>query len=208
MTHTEIPYSVRVENGANPDFPMLSLEVDEMKARQTEPDTKSLSLSIDGIKVTEQNGQKKRGQESISERRLLFKNGNTETPVTYDSSEDLAILAFHPDSKNGKGSSHYVAKNGKYIEIGTLNTQGDNTTAKYDKKSGYIMDANTTLGSFKPFEVPMQVDIEKLNKIEDIFASLRSPQTPLPTNLDYALNFVLSNIQRGEPSQQQALFEM
>jgi hypothetical protein len=208
MIHTEIPYSVRVENDANPDFPTLSLEFDENKAKQTKPDTKSLSLSIDGIKVTEQDGQRKRGQEDISQRRLLLKKGNKEVPVTYDSSKDLAVLAFHPDSKDGKGSSHYLAKNGKYIEVGTLDTYGNITTVRYDDKSGYILDASTTIDSFKSFEMPMQIGIDKIDKIKDIFQSLKKSQTPLPTNIDYASSFVLSLVKTAEPSYQQALFEI
>ena len=207
MAITETPYSIRIEQGAEPDSSILSLEVSEEKVRKNrdnpKSDSSSLSFLIDGKKVTESQGQIIKRDVEITERHFQLKDEVGEKPVTYASSEHLDVLAFPAGLKNAP----YVAQNGKYIEIGVLSQHG-NKSAQYDKNTGNFLKAEVELDSLNHFEFPTQVDVTQMEMVKDTFVKLQKTQTPHPTNLYHAYEFICSNIQLKESSLQQPLFEI
>lgn len=185
MAITEIPHSVRVEPAGHPD-------------------TTSMFVSSDGLKLLEPQGISYLRKGGNRERRFLLKTDESTTSVTYYPSEELDVLAFHPEKRQ---TTHYIARNGSYVEIGVLNDRGKMRT-QYDIDNGAIILSEADMGVLPFFEIPQQLNLQKIEATINLLTTLKKPKSANPKDLSSASESILANINFHEPFQQQALFEI
>ena len=182
------------------DFiPKMSLSLAEspysVNVRPTpDPDTTTLSRMERGIKITEPKGQIVKSSPGPVGREFILKNeGNVS--VVFNPSSDLDLIAFQRPSTD---VTHYVARNGSYVEVGAVNGQGMKSGAQYSLSDGTMTFAVAEIGSFGKFDVPAAIGKNIVSLIRDVFIELKSNKTPSPLGIG-ALEGIFTNAVTAQP---------
>jgi len=158
------------------------------------PDTTTLSRGEAGVRIIEPKGQVVKSSPTPIDREFILKKEG-DVSVAFKPSPDLDLIAFRRSSSD---VTHYVARNGYYVEVGAVNSEGMKSGAQYSLADGTMTYAEANVGAFGKFEVPAELGKNIIGLIRDVFNELKSNRTPSPVGIG-AVEGILTNAVTAEP---------